>query len=101
VFGKFYHDRFINESNNKALELLSESAHKHGFTLSEVALRWLAHHSQLKREYGDAIIIGGRRPDAIHSVLEDLDKPVLPADVVATIDKVWELVHAHSGQFHM
>jgi len=100
IVGKMYHDRFINDDNKKAVEILAESAHKHGLTISEVALRWLAHHSQLKREYGDAIIIGGRRPAAIHSVLDDLDKPALPADVLATIDKVWELVEATSAEFH-
>ena len=31
---------------------------KHGLTLAEVALRWISHHSLLKREHGDAVIIG-------------------------------------------
>ena len=26
--------------------------------MAEIALRWVSHHSLMKREYGDAIIIG-------------------------------------------
>lgn len=33
-------------------------ADAHNLTMAEIALRWVSHHSMMKREYGDAILIG-------------------------------------------
>lgn len=33
-------------------------ADAHNLTMAEIALRWMSHHSMMKREYGDAILIG-------------------------------------------
>ena len=33
-------------------------ADAHNLTMSEIALRWVSHHSKMKREYGDAVLIG-------------------------------------------
>ena len=49
-------------------------AQKHNLTLAEVALRWLSHHSQLKKEYGDAVIIGASSKAHIEQNLLDLEK---------------------------
>ncbi|KAJ7840476.1 NADP-dependent oxidoreductase domain-containing protein [Mycena leptocephala] len=51
----------------------------HGITESEAALRWLVHHSVLKKELGDAVIIGASSK-----------KRPLPADVVAALDAGWK-----------
>ena len=42
----------------KAVDLVRGVAEKHGLTLAEVALRWVSNHSQMKRDKGDAVIIG-------------------------------------------
>jgi aflatoxin B1 aldehyde reductase len=44
--------------------------------LSELvlALRWMIHHSQLKREQGDAVIIGASSPSHIEQNLVDFEK---------------------------
>jgi aflatoxin B1 aldehyde reductase len=39
-----------------------------------VALRWMSHHSQLKREHGDAVIIGASSLSHIEQNLLDLEK---------------------------
>ena len=53
-----YRNRYWNEPYFKALSIIEEGVQKHNLTLAEVALRWITHHSLLKREHGDAIIIG-------------------------------------------
>jgi hypothetical protein len=35
---------------------LVEVGKKHEITIQEIAFRWLVHHSQLSRKYGDGII---------------------------------------------
>jgi hypothetical protein len=39
---------------------LVEVGKKHGITTQEIAFRWLVHHSQLSRKYGDGIITASR-----------------------------------------
>lgn len=50
--------RYWKEPYFNALGNIRAVAEKHNLTLTEVALRWISHHSLLKREYGDSILIG-------------------------------------------
>lgn len=73
-----------------ALDLLRPVAKKHGFTEAECALRWMNHHSQLKREHGDAIIIGASSIHHMEANMVDLEKRQLPDDVMEALDQGWE-----------
>ena len=42
--------------------------------MAEIALRWISHHSLLKREYGDAVLIGASSTKHIEQNLIDLEK---------------------------
>ena len=50
--------RYWNEPHFKALEIIKQASDKAGLTMTEVALRWVTHHSLLKKEFGDSILIG-------------------------------------------
>ena len=63
-----YRNRYWNEHYFQALATIEAAASKHKLTLAEVALRWVSHHSLLKREYGDAVIIGASRLAHIEEV---------------------------------
>lgn len=65
---------YWNDTYFKALELIEAAAQKHNLTLAEVALRWMTHHSLMKKEYGDAIIIGASSSKHIEQNLVDLEK---------------------------
>ena len=54
--GKSYRWRYFHEEYFDALDILRPVAAKHGLTEGECALRWMNHHSSLKKEHGDAII---------------------------------------------
>ncbi|KAF7792261.1 hypothetical protein EIP86_003297 [Pleurotus ostreatoroseus] len=56
--GQSYRKRYWNDAYFKALDSIEAVAAKHGLTLAEVALRWMTHHSLLKREHGDKVIPG-------------------------------------------
>ncbi|KAI0753611.1 Aldo/keto reductase [Fomes fomentarius] len=66
--GKNYRARYWNEPYFEALYNIEEVAQKHNLTLAEVALRWISHHSLLKREYGDAVLIGASSVKHIEQV---------------------------------
>ncbi|KAF8140787.1 NADP-dependent oxidoreductase domain-containing protein [Mycena galopus ATCC 62051] len=82
--------RYWNEPNFKALDLLRPAIAPNGITESEAALRWLAHHSVLRKELGDAIIIGVGSKKHLEENLDALDKGPLPDDVVVALDAGWE-----------
>jgi aflatoxin B1 aldehyde reductase len=74
------------------LKIVDEAAEKAGLTMAEVALRWVSHHSQLKREHGDSVIIGASSVKHLEQNLLDLEKGPLPDEVVKSLDEAWDVV---------
>jgi aflatoxin B1 aldehyde reductase len=97
--GKMYRGRYWNDSYFDALDLLRPVAKKHGLTEAECALRWMTHHSLLKREHGDSVIIGASSTKHIEQNLIDLEKDALPEEVVQALDKGWDGCKAISGKY--
>ena len=60
--------RYWKDAYFTALASIKEVADKHNLTMSEIALRWISHHSLLKREYGDAVLIGASSLNHIEQV---------------------------------
>jgi aflatoxin B1 aldehyde reductase len=89
--GKMYRERFWNDAFFDALELLRDSLKQEGSGMSEseTALRWMMHHSQLRREYGDKVIIGASSKGQLEMNLRDFEKGGLPESVVGALDKGW------------
>ncbi|KAJ7481562.1 NADP-dependent oxidoreductase domain-containing protein [Mycena latifolia] len=85
--GKLHRVRYWNEPNFRALDILRPALAPHGISESEAALRWLAHHSVLKRSLVT-------RTKHLEENLESLDKGPLPADVVEALDAGWEHTRA-------
>jgi len=99
--GKYYYDKSLaKESHIKAHERLLELGHKYGLRVSEIAFRWLAHHSHLSPEHHDAIVIGGKTFSRIKEALDDIDKPVLPEEIVRAIDEIWIVIKHDATPFH-
>ncbi|KAJ7754515.1 NADP-dependent oxidoreductase domain-containing protein [Mycena metata] len=97
--GKYLRTRYWHEPNFKALDLLRPEIAKHGITESEAAFRWLAHHSVLKKELGDAVILGASSPKHLEENLAALDKGPLPDEVVAALEAGWEHTRVSSLKY--
>ncbi|KAF5330595.1 hypothetical protein D9619_005737 [Psilocybe cf. subviscida] len=97
--GKMYRARYWKEPYFKALASVKDVAEKHHLTMPEVALRWMTHHSQLKREYGDSILIGASSLPHIKQNLIDLEKGPLPDEVVKTLDEAWTSVQPFAANY--
>ena len=97
--GKMYRARYWNEPYFEALDIIRPVAKKHGLTEAECALRWMTHHSQLKKEFGDAIIIGASSVKHIEQNMVDLEKGALPDDVVQALDQAWEKVRGIAWKY--
>ena len=99
--GKMYRQRYWNDTFFNALDILRPVAKKHGLTEAECALRWMTNHSLLKREHGDAIIIGASNAKQLEQNLVDLEKGPLPEEVVQALDQAWETSRGASWKYWM
>ena len=63
-----------------------------GLSQAELAHRWLAYHSLLDPEKGDAIIFGSRAGAQMDSTIEWFKKGPLSAEVVQQLEELWKTV---------
>ncbi|KIK54557.1 hypothetical protein GYMLUDRAFT_1022648 [Collybiopsis luxurians FD-317 M1] len=98
--GQGYRQRYWNEPYFKALASIQATAEKHNLTMAEIALRWVSHHSFMKREYGDSILIGASSLKHIEQNLVDLEKGPLPEEVVTALDEAWQLVKPSASKYY-
>ncbi|KPM38265.1 hypothetical protein AK830_g8296 [Neonectria ditissima] len=84
--GRFDQSAGIMAATDKALEIASQ----HGIGGHAAALRWTAHHSLLKKEHEDAIIVGASSTEQLRANLEMIEQGPLPHDVVAVLEAVYE-----------
>jgi aflatoxin B1 aldehyde reductase len=82
-----------------AADLSLQVAKKHGLSEAECALRWITNYSVLKREFGDAIIIGASNAGQLEENLINLEKGPLPEDVVKALDEGWETVRGVCAKY--
>ncbi|TBU24880.1 Aldo/keto reductase [Dichomitus squalens] len=97
--GKAYRERYWNERYFGVLAKIEAVAQKHGLTLAEIALRWISHHSLLKREHGDAVLIGASSIKHIEQNLVDLEKGPLPDEVLKVLDEAWLEVEPYAANY--
>ncbi|KAI1376957.1 NADP-dependent oxidoreductase domain-containing protein [Hypoxylon crocopeplum] len=92
IHGKLHVDRYFDPLYFDALDILRPVAKKHGLTEVECALRWLSHHSMLKKENGDGIVIGASSLAQLEQNLKALEGGPLPLEVVQALDAGWQRV---------
>lgn len=95
--GKMYRQRYWNEPFFSALDEMR--AVKGEARESEIALRWIVHHSMLKRELGDKVIIGASSQKQLEMNLEDFEKGELSGEVVEALDRGWEGCKGIAGRY--
>ncbi|PAV19055.1 Aldo keto reductase [Pyrrhoderma noxium] len=100
IQGQLYKKRYWHEHYFKAIQIIKEASEKAGLTMAEVALRWISHHSLLKREFGDAVLIGASSLKHIEQNLTDFEKGPLPKEVVEALDQAWATVKALASPYH-
>lgn len=88
--GRAFRRRYWNDAYFDALEGLRMVAKRVDLSEAECALRWLVHHSKLDGGMGDVIIVGASSVGHLESNLVDLEKGVLPEEVVRVLDEGWE-----------
>ncbi len=73
-----------------ALAKWAAVAEEEGLSGAELAYRWVAYHSGLKRDFGDALIIGASSLEQLDETLLGIEQGPLSDKAQAGIDDVWE-----------
>lgn len=90
AMAKMYRARYIHQGYADALEAIREAADKHQLRLTEVALRWVQHHSVLTP--ADGVILGASSAQQLEENCIDSAKGPLPQDIVEALDLAWSKV---------
>ena len=94
-----YQKRYWKESFFRAVAMLTEVCETEGITLINAVYRWLAFHSMLSGERGDAILIGASKQNHLIQNMESVESGPLPEKVVAAFDTVWEQCRGESSDY--
>lgn len=94
-----YQNRYWKKNYFDAVETVKAACEKEGITPVEATYRWLAHHSMLRSERGDAIIIGASRLNHLLQNMETMKAGPLSDPVLAAFEKAWEITRPDSPEY--
>ncbi|XP_041835543.1 aflatoxin B1 aldehyde reductase member 3 [Melanotaenia boesemani] len=91
-----YRDRYWKQSHFQAIDLVLKSLETvYGSekpSLTSASMRWMYHHSQLKGDLGDGVIIGMSSMDQLQQNLSAAEEGPLDQRVVDAFKDAWDLV---------
>lgn len=94
-----YKGRYWKKSHFDALNMIKEATEKYGINTVEAAYRWLAYHSMLDGDRGDAILIGASKLNHLLQNMEAVKAGPLPTDIVETFEKAWNISKWDSHEY--
>ena len=94
-----YQGRYWKKSYFDAVNVIKEAAEKHGISVIEATYRWLAFHSMLNGERGDAILIGASKLSHLKQNMDTIKAGPLPEDVLHAFDTAWTITKGDSPAY--
>lgn len=94
-----YQKRYWKKSFFDAIDIIKRAAEKHGITSIEATYRWLAYHSMLDGERGDAILIGASKQEHLKQNMAAVEAGPLPEEVIAAFEEAWEVTKGDSPEY--
>ena len=94
-----YQGRYWKKSYFDALHVIESSASAHGINSIEATYRWLAFHSMLNGERGDAILIGASKLSHLQENMRAITKGPLPEDVICAFEEAWRITKGDSPEY--
>lgn len=94
-----YRGRYWKKSYFDAVDVVKTAAEKHGITVIDATYRWLAFHSMLNGERGDAIIIGASKLSHLKQNMDTIRAGSLPQDVLQAFDTAWGITKGDSPAY--
>lgn len=92
ALGQMYGSMYARPSYLDALEKWEKVAADEGVGRAELAYRWVAFNSPLKREYGDKVLYSGSSYKQVKETLDFFNRGPLSDSAVKAIDEVWKTI---------
>ena len=94
-----YQNRYWKKSYFDAVDILKAACEKEGITTVEATYRWLAHHSMLRADRGDAVIIGASKLNHLAQNLETMKAGPLGGDMLDAFEQAWKTTRPDSPEY--
>lgn len=94
-----YQNRYWKKSYFDAVGLIKSACEKEGVTTIEATYRWLAFHSMLNGDRGDAIIIGASKLNHLRQNIEAVSAGELSEKLARVFEEAWEMCKADSPEY--
>ncbi len=94
-----YQRKYWKKSNFDALDVIRKAAEPHGISMIAATYRWLAYHSMLSNDRGDAILIGASKLNHLIENMNTVKAGPLPEDVVKAFDQAWTICRGVSREY--
>ena len=94
-----YQKRYWKQSFFDAVDLIKEVCTKFDISIIEATYRWLAYHSMLENERGDAILIGASKLSHLKENLESIKSGSLQEEVLDVFERAWKICKADSPDY--
>ncbi len=94
-----YQGRYWRKVCFDALAVIREAAEKQRIGTVEATYRWLAYHSMLKGERGDAILIGASKRKHLEQNMAAVQAGPLPDEMIAAFEKAWAVARGEAPAY--
>ena len=94
-----YQKRYWKKSYFDAVDVLKSACERNGIGIVESVYRWLAYHSMLDGDRGDAIIIGASKLSHLIQNMEAVKAGPLPEDMIEAFERAWEIARPDSPEY--
>ena len=90
TLGGMYRSMYMKPAYLEALSKWEAIANEEGCSRAELAYRWVTYNSPLKKEQGDAIVVGASTVEQLEQTLKGIQHGPLSRKACEGIDMVWE-----------
>ncbi len=94
-----YQGRYWKKSYFEAIDLLRNASAESGISMIEATYRWLAYHSMLSGDRGDAILIGASKLSHLYQNMETVKMGPLPPHMVDAFETAWKITKGDSQEY--
>jgi len=95
---KSYIERYWKKSNFEALEEIRNASEQAGVSMTQAALLWILHHSFLKGQYRDGVILAASSLEQWEANLKSLNGN-FPPEVSEAVDRAWQKARPDCSQY--
>lgn len=94
-----YQKRYWKKSFFDAVNLIKATVKKHGISTVEATYRWLAYHSMLNSDRGDAILIGASKLSHLIQNMNAVKAGPLHEEITAAFEQAWNITRPDSPEY--